>query len=101
MAVYRGNSSNDMRNGRMKLYQETHRTSAADLPPCIKEDKKSENSCETERKDKKGGLFDGIIDDFFDGGVDSDKLLIAAILYMLIKEGADMKLIIALGYILM
>lgn len=36
-----------------------------------------------------------------DGGIDSDKLLVAVLLYLLIKEGADIKLIIALGYILM
>ena len=42
-----------------------------------------------------------MIEQFFDSRLDSDKLLIAALLYMLIKEGADIKLIIALGYILM
>lgn len=51
-------------------------------------------------KPGKGGLG-SFIDDFLGGGIDDDKLLIAALLYMLIKEGADIKLIIALGYILL
>ena len=46
-------------------------------------------------------FLDALFDDIFDGAMDSDKLLIGAIIYMLIKEGADIKLIIALGYILM
>ena len=46
-------------------------------------------------------MLEKILEEFWDGKIDSDKLLIAALLYMLIKEGADIKLIIALGYILM
>lgn len=34
-------------------------------------------------------------------GLDKDTLLIAALLFLLIKDGGDMKLIIALGYILL
>jgi len=34
------------------------------------------------------------------GGLDSDKLLIAALLLLLMKEGGDKRLILALGYIL-
>ena len=102
MAVYRGNSFNGMRRDDMKLCQGARRTAAADLPPCTKnEENEREKSCENEKKDTKKGLFDGIIDDFFDDSIDSDKLLIAAILYILIKEGADIKLMLALGYILL
>lgn len=43
----------------------------------------------------------GLIDEVFGGTLDSDKLLIAAILLMLLKEGGDKRLILALGYILM
>lgn len=32
--------------------------------------------------------------------IDRDTLLLAALLYLLIKDGGDMKLILALGYIL-
>ncbi len=34
-------------------------------------------------------------------GIDSDTLLIAALLFMLLKEGGDIRLVIALGYILL
>ncbi len=37
----------------------------------------------------------------FDGKIDSDKLMIIALMILLLKEGADMKLIIALAYILL
>lgn len=33
--------------------------------------------------------------------IDHDTLLIAALLFLLIKDGGDMKLILALGYILL
>jgi len=42
-----------------------------------------------------------IIERFFGSNPDSDKLLILALMFMLVKEGADMKLILALGYILL
>ncbi len=34
-------------------------------------------------------------------GIDRDTLLIIALLFLLIKDGGDMKLILALGYILL
>ncbi|MCM1133511.1 MAG: hypothetical protein NC340_08575 [Ruminococcus flavefaciens] len=34
-------------------------------------------------------------------GLDKDTLLITALLFLLIKDGGDMKLILALGYILL
>ncbi|MCH5192871.1 MAG: hypothetical protein J1F11_02845 [Oscillospiraceae bacterium] len=34
-------------------------------------------------------------------GIESDKLLLMALIYLLIKENADIKLIIALGYLLL
>ena len=37
----------------------------------------------------------------FEGKIDSDKLVIIALMVILAKEGADMKLILALGYILL
>lgn len=38
---------------------------------------------------------------FIEGGLDKEKLTIIALMIILAKEGADMKLILALGYILM
>ena len=34
-------------------------------------------------------------------GIESDKLLLMALIYLLIKENADIKLILALGYLLL
>lgn len=84
----------------MNLYHGIHRKAAADVPPSSdkKEPVNDEDSSEHSSKIK---FFDELIDEFFDGRIDNDKLLIGALMYMLIKEGADMKLIIALGYILM
>lgn len=44
-----------------------------------------------------GGLLGGLLPD----GIDSDTLLIAALLLLLLKEGGDIKLLLALGYILL
>jgi hypothetical protein len=43
-------------------------------------------------------LLSGI---FSDGKIDNDKIIIIALIVLLAKEGADIKLLMALGYILM
>ena len=92
--------TNQHKHEHMDLYPGIHRKAAADVPPS------SENN-ENIHEDLGSGysfkskLLDELIDDFFDGKIDNDKLLIGALMYMLIKEGADMKLIIDRGYILM
>lgn len=48
--------------------------------------------------EKKGN---DILGGLLSGSIDRDTLLVAALLYLLIKEGGDMKLILALGYILL
>ena len=84
----------------MNLYHGIHRKAAADVPPSSDKKEPVHEDCNSEHSSK-SKLFDDLIDEFFDGKIDNDKLLIGALMYMLIKEGADMKLIIALGYILM
>ncbi len=42
-----------------------------------------------------------VLDEFLGGKLDKDKLLIAALLFLLLREGGDKKLILALGYILL
>ena len=101
MAVYGERSSKHQDMHCFKLYHGTGRNTAADLPPDIcQKEMKEHISEQQEDKNTKNRIFDSLVDEFLDDGIDSDKLLIAAILYMLIKEGADIKLIIALGYIL-
>ena len=102
MAIYGERSPKHTDMNCFRLYHSTGHNTAVDLPPDICQKEKSEHFSEQhEDKNAKSRIFDSLIDEFLDGGIDSDKLLIAAILYMLIKEGADIKLIIALGYILM
>lgn len=101
MAVYRDKFSKHSEMGYSKFYQGIGRNTAADLPPdTLKTENTASNSETKADNSTQKHIFDGLIDEFLDGGIDSDKLLIAAILYLLIKEGADIKLIIALGYIL-
>ena len=57
-------------------------------------DKKRAETHQSEDKLKK------MLDDIIDGSLDADKLLIAALLILMLHEGADIKLILALGYIL-
>lgn len=96
MAVYYSDPRKDKYTN-MKFCQGQYKKACADLPPVTDEiEKKKANEKSPQRK-----LFNELIDDFFDGGIDSDKILIGALIYLLIKEGADIKLIIALGYILM
>lgn len=49
-------------------------------------------------KKKQGSIFSGL---FSGENTDSDLILIIALIVILSKEGADLKLLIALGYILM
>lgn len=45
--------------------------------------------------------LNSLFSNFFSGGkIDSDKLIIILLIFILAKEGADLKLLLALGYIL-
>ncbi len=79
MSVYGGNyrNANNIRQA-----------GGADIPPRIKEKKIPVKNRE---------MFGGILPK----GIDRDTLLIAALLLVLIKEGGDMKLILALAYIIL
>lgn len=79
MSVYGGNFRN---------VNNIRQSGGADIPPCIKEKKMTA---------PKRGMFGGILPK----GIDRDTLLIAALLLILIKEGGDMKLILALAYIIL
>ena len=45
--------------------------------------------------------FSALLGKLMPGSIDSDTLLIAALLLILMKEGGDIKLVLALGYILL
>ena len=57
-------------------------------------------AAKAENTGRGGAVYDPFAD-IFGKKLDPDRLLIAALLLILVKEGADMKLILALGYILM
>ncbi len=64
------------------------------------EEKNDKQNCNViERKQKND--FNDILKKILDGKIDNDKLIIIALMILLAKEGADIKLIIALGYILL
>lgn len=96
---------NRMRQDAIRRSNEMHRRSAVssshysggetkDVPPLpeINADTPDNDSSK-----KLSDLLGGLLSD----GLDADKLLIAAVLLLLLHEGGDKKLLIALGYILM
>ena len=83
-------------NDSVDICQGFYKKAAADIPPDPVSYETDEAAHETQKR-----LFDDIAEEFFGGNIDSDKLFFALIIYFLIKEGADIKLILALGYILL
>lgn len=74
----------------------------ADIPP-VRTDNVSEplpSDCRDNNKNTADSL-NRIIQNIIGDGSDSDKLLVIALIFLLAREGADMKLILALGYILL
>ncbi len=73
----------------------------ADIPP-VKQNNISEPLL-SDFQNKEKTTMDSlkqIIENIIGKSPDSDKLLVIALIFLLLKEGADMKLILALGYIL-
>lgn len=92
MSVYNGKECNG------KSYNLYCNRKAADIPPADLNISKEADV--KEEREKNEGVA-SIIDELFGNVTDPEKLFIAALVYLLIKEGADMKLILALGYILL
>lgn len=64
----------------------------------------SERDCSAplKRRQAQGGEVNDFLSGIFSGGnLDSDKIIIIALIIILAKDGADLKLLIALGYILL
>ncbi|MCM1008717.1 MAG: hypothetical protein NC485_12495 [Ruminococcus flavefaciens] len=108
MAVYNNRQMNKMRQDAIRRSQEMYSRSAVNsshysedsredtAPPA---ENKSDKNKPSEKK-QSGMQLNKFLEDFLGDSIDADKLLIAALIWLLIKEGADKKLIIALGYIL-
>ena len=95
MAVYESGNMNRMRMEAVRRSQEMHRHSQH--PAEIKTDEEKNENVEVKRKEPPsllGKLFP-------EGKPDSDFLLTAVLIYLLYKEKADIKLILALAYILL
>lgn len=117
MAVVDKRQMNRMRQEAIRRSQEMHKRSMVnashysqgsntkgDMPPekFPAEEENRRNSAEAHRmkSSNESQPFD-LLDSLFHGKLDSDKLMILLLMAILIKEGADIKLIIALGYILL
>lgn len=69
-------------------------------PPELKPAETNNNSPQIQKNYSNNLHFPESIGKIFGGNLDSEKLTIIALIIILAKEGADMKLILALGYIL-
>ena len=94
MAVYESGNMNRMQMMEaVRRPQEMHRHSHHDEHTAVEE----KTECISAKENTAAGLLDRL---FHDGKPDSDILLIVALIYLLYKEKADLKLILALGYII-
>lgn len=120
---YSQSDINNMRQDALRRTREMHRQSRnsnvqAAIPIEVKESEPEKEmpfdeiksgqlnkTIDTPKQNQKGGNFIGnILSDILgsEGGkLDSDKIIIIALIFILAKEGADLKLLLALGYILM
>lgn len=93
MAMYDRRQMDSMRQEAIRRSREMHsraESSDADIPP----DKPPQKQLPD---------INSLLGDLLGGGslLDRDRLLIGALLVLLAREGADIKLILALGYILL
>lgn len=111
---YSQSDINHMRQDALRRTREMHSRSgysknnvqAKESPPISSEQFKIN---ENERKENASAVYknnsnplNGLLSGFLsDGKIDNDKIIIIALIFILAKEGADLKLLIALGYILM
>ena len=97
MAVYDSGSMDRMRMEAVRRSREMHRRSQQEEPVFSHEEK--DRGIPVKQQGRGAGDFLGKL--FSDGKPDSDVLLTAALIYLLYKEGADIKLMLALAYILL
>ena len=69
------------------------------IPEEVIQDQQENNQVMTDEKNS--NPLNGLLSNLFSGGkLDSDKLIILILIAILAKEGVDLKLLIALGYII-
>lgn len=117
MAVYDSRQMNKMRQDAIRRSQEMHRRSmvtSAHYSQGQQEKKESDteqsrdsfhqmqdNGAVQRQAPRKDFQLQEALGKLLDGKIDGDKLIIIALMIILAREGADMKLILALGYILL
>lgn len=99
MSVYDGS----MRRDAVMRSRQMYGREAADVPAPVPDlpEPESSGSARSVSAPKPSRRSAGILGGLFPDGIDTDTLLIAALLLLLLKEGGDIKLILALGYILL
>jgi len=111
MPMFNGRQIDRMRADAIRRSQEMYRRSVNDtdktvpLPAVSDEQILSELPPPAEvRMVNNGGMqnsLNELVNDILGNSLDGDRLLLLVLLFLLIREGADIKLIIALGYILL
>lgn len=113
MADYNRQNFSSMKNEAVRNAREMHRRTA-DSPENQKSDNirtddsntSSAQNFQQSVNGNSGGIL-RIADSFFEnigiskGKLDSDKIIVILMIIMLAREGADLKLLLALGYIIM
>ena len=100
MSVFNDGKMDRMRADAIRRSQEMYRKSGGNIEqplPAVSESAEKPLVI----SEKKSSDINSILNDILGNGIETDRLLIIALLFLLIKEGADIKLIIALGYILL
>lgn len=120
MAVYDGRQMNRMRQDAIRRSREMYGRQSAGIDVITKTTnnypakKKEKSDCTNkselpqhesenhslQKKSSGGNELSELFGKILGGKLDGDKLIIIALMIMLAKEGADLKLILALGYIL-
>ena len=95
MAVYDGGNMDRMRMEAVRRSQEMHRRSN------VNSDKEQIEKEYHEEKGGTGDLLSTLTASLAAKKGDSDFILIAAIMWLLYKEGADIKILLALAYIIL
>lgn len=119
MAMYDSRQMNKMRQDAIHRSQEMYRRSMVNSshysqgqrqhhepqPEAEPEPRQKQQASEPEPERLKSPVSEkqhaDLLKGLFEGKIDSEKLMIIALMVILIREGADMKLILALGYILL
>ncbi len=96
MAVYDNCQMNRMRQEAIRRSQEMHSRAAHYTQGGDRADRAPQPEKAPASQTASGGLLSEIT-----GSLDGDRLLIGALLLLMLKEGRDMRLILALGYILL